>query len=252
MADMEKPPYLDAYFEAVAALGRHIRENQRGAIESAAEAVATSLAKRGVWAIMDTGHMLQHEARLRAGGLLALSPFHYSLEIDQDILHRNDSVATVEEAVDQEKRILRTAFERSRLRTGDILLINSNSGRTINVIEAAREARQRGLVTIGLASKAQLEGCAAAHPEGIKLFDVVDVAIDNGAPLGDAGVTRAAGASMCPLSGLASAWILWAIQAEAVARLEAEGIEASIYQSVHTVGQAAVDELRARFAKEGI
>jgi len=249
---MEKPPYLDAYFEAVAGLGRHIRETQRRAIEAAAEAVAESLANKGAWAVMDTGHLLQHEARFRAGGLLAITPFQYGLTLDEDVLHRKAAESTPEALVRSERCLLESAFAQSRLQSGDVLLINSNSGRTVNVIEAARTGRSHGLKIIGVASKAQMEGCAPAHPEGLKLFDVCDIAIDNGAPFGDAAIGKGDGASMCPLSGLAAAWILWAIQAEAVAQLESRGVQPSVYQSVHTVGEEAVDALRRRFSQEGI
>lgn len=247
-----KPSYLDTYLEAVRGLGEHIAKSERGNIEAAARLVADALSRKGAWAIFDTGHMLAHEARLRAGGLLALTPFHFAFQLDEDILHRSGHILSPGEEVAYQRKLLELAFEQSKLQAGDVLLINSNSGRTINVIEAARVARELGIHTIGLASRAQLEKCSAAHPEGLKLYDVVALGIDNGAPFGDAAVVREDGSTMCPLSGIASAWVLWAIQAEAVALLEASGITPSVYQSVHTVGQDAVDALRSAFSQQGI
>lgn len=247
-----KPAYLDAYFDALRTLGDHIEKTERAMIERAARMVADTLAQKGAWAIMDTGHMLAHEARLRAGGLLALTPFHGDLQLDEDILHRPSRLLEPAEEVAFQHKSFSLALDRSKLQAGDVLLINSNSGRTINVIEAARVAASRGIRTIGLASRAQLENCSAAHPEGLKLYDVVDLGLDNGAPFGDAAVMRQDGSTMCPLSGIASASILWAIQAEAVALLEATGRTPSVYQSVHTVGQDAVDALRSAFSEQGI
>lgn len=247
-----KPGYLEDYFKALRLLGQHMEETERGKIEAAARLVADALVQQGAWGIMDTGHMLAHEARLRAGGLLALTPFHCEIQRDEDILHRPERILTAHEEVQFQRKSFDLAFEGSKLKPGDVLLINSNSGRTINVIEAARVAASRNIRTIGLASRAQLENCAAAHPEGLKLYDVVELGLDNGAPFGDAAVARQTGGTMCPLSGIASAWILWAIQAEAVALLEASGATPSVYQSVHTVGQDAVDALRSAFSKHGI
>lgn len=243
--------YLDEYFDAVSTCLARVRETQRGAIERAAEALANALAEKGVLAVMDTGHLLKYESMYRAGGLLAIAPFAYELTVENETLHRKVT-RSAEELVALEARKVALAFDQSNLRRGDVLIINSNSGRTPNVIEAALAARERGITTIGLASRAQLEGCTAAHPNGKKLFDVVDIAIDNGSPFGDGAVAVKDNEKMCPLSGIASAFVLWAIQAHAVELLQARGINPSIYRSNHVSGQAFVDQQRAAFAERGI
>lgn len=243
--------YIDQYFDAVEVCYRRIRETQRGVIQRAAAAVAEAIAQKGVLAVMDTGHMLQHEAYLRAGGLLAIAPFRYELVLENEVLHRKPAY-TPEQTADLEGRRVALALDSSNLRSGDVLLINSNSGRTMNVIEAAHAARERGITTIGLASLDQMTQCSAAHPSGKKLLDVVDIAIDNCTPFGDGAVPVRDNEKMCPLSGLASAYILWAIQAEAVELLQARGVNPSIYRSNHVSGQAFVDQQRAAFAERGI
>jgi uncharacterized phosphosugar-binding protein len=239
--------YLDAYFETLQERLDFVREEQRANIEAAGVLVAQSLAEKGIWAVMDTGHLLQHEAHIRAGGLIALTPFAYELKIDDDNATRpekNDAELELQKA--------RLALDASRLCTGDVLLINSNSGRTANVIEVALHCKKRGIKTIGLASTAQMNACQAAHPSGKKLHEVVDVAIDNGAPFGDAAVPVKDNEAMCPLSGILSASILWAIQADAVTRLEKLSIAPSIYRSVHVSGQEFVDEQRRLYQERGI
>lgn len=243
--------YLDDYFVAVEACFRRVRETQRAAIEAAAAALAESLAAKGVLAVMDTGHMLQHEAMTRAGGLLAIAPFRYELVVENEMLHRNVA-RSAEEGFAMEAKKAALALEASSLRAGDVLIINSNSGRTPNVIEVALGARSRGITTVGIASKEQMTHCTAAHPAGKKLFDVVDIAIDNGSPHGDGAVLVRDNEKMCPLSGLASAYVLWAIQAHTVELLQARGINPSIYRSNHVSGQGYVDAQRAAFAERGI
>lgn len=242
--------YIDYYFDAVDTCLHAVRTTQRAAIEAAAAAVADAIARKGVLAVMDTGHLLKYEAYYRAGGLLAITQFSYELTLENLVHHRKPEVSPAQ-AADLEARKAALALDSSNLRTGDVLLINSNSGRTSNVIEAAVQARARGIVTVGLASRAQMDGCTAAHPSGKKLLEVVDIAIDNGAPFGDAAVEVPGNEKMCPLSGIASAYVFWAIQAQAVQLLNARGIQPSIYRSNHVSGQAFVEEQRARYAERG-
>lgn len=243
--------YLDQYFEAVDACLRRVRETQRAVIVQAADALAISLAQKGVLAVMDTGHLLKYESYYRAGGLIAITQFSYGLSLENETPQRKITRTPTEEAA-LEARKVALAFDASNLRPGDVLLINSNSGRTPNVIEAALAARARGIVTLGLASRAQMDACTAAHPSGKKLLEVVDIAIDNGSPFGDGAVEVTDNEKMCPLSGIASAYVLWAIQAHTVELLQARGVNPSIYRSNHVSGQAFVDQQRADFAARGI
>ena len=59
---------MQQFFDAVDRVQQHIRETQADAIRAAAATVAESLAQGGAWYIMDTGHMLQHEAITRRVG----------------------------------------------------------------------------------------------------------------------------------------------------------------------------------------
>lgn len=244
-------PFLDDYFGAVDRVLAFVRESQREAIVQAATVVADSLANRGALLVMDTGHMLRHEAFTRAGGLMAIAPFSYGLNVECPIDQRKDE-RTDEQAAYLEGRTVVLAMDKSKMKTGDVLIINSNSGRTVNVIEVALKCKERGIATIGISSSAQMQGCAAAHPSGKKLFDVVDIAIDNGAPFGDAAVEVPGNERMCPMSGMAGTYILWAIQAEAVERLQKRGINPTIFRSVHVSGWEYIEEQRKGFLEKGI
>jgi uncharacterized phosphosugar-binding protein len=94
--------------------------------------------------------------------------------------------------------------------------------------------------------------CDAAHPSGKKLFDVADICIDNCGPHGDAAVEVKDNERMCPMSGLAATYIFWAIHAEVVERLQARGINPTIFRSVHVSGPAYVEMQRAEFLEKGI
>lgn len=243
--------YLDAYYRAVDRMLAAIRETQGAAIEGAAQVIADRLAARGVVFVMDTGHMLRHEAFMRAGGLLALTPFEYTLTVDTSAAHRLPPRPAEAEA-GLEGQTVAIALERAGVQRGDVMLINSNSGRTPNVIEVALQCRERGTATIGLASVEQMSRCDPAHPSGKKLFDVVDVCIDTCGVYGDAMVEVEGNERMCPGSGMAAAYVLWAIQAEAVGLLQARGLHPSIYRSVHLGGHAFVEEQQRHYKETGI
>ncbi len=243
--------YLDKYFEAVESVLHAIREAQRHAIGQAAEAIARSLANGGAVMIMDTGHLLRHEAFVRAGGLMALTPFSYELEVESPIEHRKIE-RTAKQTAELESRTVTLAIESSKMRRGDVLLINSNSGRTVNVVELALQCKARGILTIAISSSEQMRRCPALHPSGKKLFDVADICVDNCGPYGDALVKVRDNEPMCPSSGIAAAYILWAIQAEVVERLQAVGINPSIYRSVHVSGPEFLEKQRKKFLKKGI
>jgi uncharacterized phosphosugar-binding protein len=243
--------YLDEYFTAIEDVFTRIRSTQIKNIEKAAEIIASSLANKGVLAVMDTGHMLKHEALCRAGGLMVITPFSYGLNVEETMEQR-PVTRSAEEAADLETRTVALALDSSRLRRGDVLIINSNSGRTANVIEVAIQCKARRIATIGIASFEQMGKCAAAHSSGKKLVDVADLCIDNCGPYGDAMIEVRDNERMCPASGLAATYVFWAVHAEVVERLQAAGVNPTIYRSVHVGGQEYIDRQRKCFLEQGI
>lgn len=243
--------YLDRYFEAMDAVLAHVRDTQRKAIEHAAGMVTESLAHGGAIAVMDTGHMLRYEALCRAGGMLAIAPFAYTLTVDNTMDQRSVD-RSEEESAALERQTAALALDSSKMRRGDVLFINSNSGRTANVIEIAMQCRERGIATIGITSYDQMNRCTAAHPSGKKLIDVADACVDNGSPYGDALVAVDDNERMCPGSGIASAYVFWAIHAEAIERLQDMGVRPLIYRSVHVGGHEYIEEQRKRFIEKGL
>ena len=157
--------YLDKYFESMDAVLSAVRKTQQKNIGKAGEVLARSLAEGGVILIMDTGHMLRHEAFVRAGGLISLTPFSYHLQVENPIDWRPDA-RTPEQNAAIEARIVALALDSSKIKRGDVLIINSNSGRTVNVVETALQCRRRGVVTIAICSSQQMGKCDPVHPSG--------------------------------------------------------------------------------------
>ena len=136
--------YLDQYFSSVDKVFSTIRETQLEAIHRGAEAIAESLAKKGAWYVMDTGHLLSGEAFSRAGGLAALRPFKYELKIEDSVVGDRKQEEAWEGTAEVESRLVSMVLDRSSIQEGDVLQIGSNSGRTPNTIEVALQCKTRG------------------------------------------------------------------------------------------------------------
>ena len=89
-----------------------------------------------------------------------------------------------------------------------MLVLGSVSGKNCGPVELALACRAKGVKTVGVTAMAYSQKVDSVHPSGKKLGDVVDVAIDNGAPYGDAAV-EIPGYShkLLPVSGVSCAVI---------------------------------------------
>jgi uncharacterized phosphosugar-binding protein len=68
------------------------------------------------------------------------------------------------------------------------MIVFSTSGTSVVPVEVAMLAREQGLFTVGVMSVGHCRRAAAKQPDGKKLMDVVDLALDSCAPPGDAAV----------------------------------------------------------------
>ncbi len=106
---------------------------------------------------------------------------------------------------------------------------------------------------IGFTSMAYTQKVVSLHPSGKRLFEVVDVAVDCGAPYGDAGVSIPGyDVDLIPLSGLgmlAAGWMIWGTVME---KMAAAGTPASVYVSHNRDGGPEFNEKqRSRYHSRG-
>jgi uncharacterized phosphosugar-binding protein len=209
----------DRYFSLVIELLARLRENQRAAVAAAAEAIAASLGANGIVHLFGTGHshMLAEEMFYRAGGLMAVQAL-----LDPTVVLSAGAQRTT--ATERTPGAAAAIAARYDLRSGDVGVVISNSGRNPAPIEMAHLMKARGLKVIALTSVAHSSALPPLPPHSQRLFEIADIVLDNGGVYGDAalqldGVPHPVG----PTSTIAGATLLHAVFIGAMERLIAGG-----------------------------
>lgn len=122
------------------------------------------------------------------------------------------------------------------VRSGEVLVVFSNSGVNPVPVEIATAAQAKGAKVIGVTSLAHAKSVPSRHPSGKKLADVADVVIDNGARAGDAAVEYQQGKFAAATSGLVNAYIANRLVAEIVGRYLDAKMDPPVYLSANLPG----------------
>ncbi|MFH1926583.1 MAG: sugar isomerase domain-containing protein [Chloroflexota bacterium] len=225
------------YFQTMKAVFAKIEATQTESICQCAEEIVASLLNGGVWHVLDTGHMLMYEAIGRAGGLMAVRPVRVTVNVDNPARHRQQAAGKKKVYMDEIEGLPGYIIDKSEMVAGDVLLIGSVSGINVLPVGLAMEVRYRGITTIGLTSVQYSQFLQPKHHSGKRLYEVCDYVLDNCCPVGDTLVDVAElGQGMCPASGVAAAYIMWALQAQVVEVLLSRGKTPHIYMSNHLPG----------------
>ena len=220
---------IDQYYSALQGKIAEIAAHPEP-IRKAAQVCADALSQGGVVHIFDSGHMVSSELINRAGGLVALAPLSFGLNI-------NNTVKTRSAAPDQPSRsfgYIEHVFDTNQLREGDVLIVGSVSGKTANVVELALQAKAHGLTVIALTSLAYSSRLTSEHPSGKRLFETTDLVLDNHAPFGDAMLpVEGLEYAIAPASGLGAAAVLWGMVVGIVEELLARGLTPTVFPSVN-------------------
>lgn len=219
-----------AYFEAVAeALDRVTQSQAKPIAEAATTLVEAICAGHAIYAFgASHSFILAEEMVYRTGGLMLVNPIYPH---GMNLFVRPMTLTSKLERVEGLGAELLHA---APVACGDVLIVASTSGRNAVAIDIALAAHEVGMRVIGITSLAYTAGVASRHSSGKKLIDVCDVAIDNGAPLGDAAVQVPGFAqSVGPLSTVLGCAVVNALVSEVVARLAAAGEEPPVFVSAN-------------------
>lgn len=128
-----------------------------------------------------------------------------------------------------------------------MLFIVSNSGRNAAIVEMALKAKEEGVFSVAITSMEQSKANVSLHPSGQKLYQLVDVALDNGAPDGDA-LMKYGDYVTGPLSTLTGVIPIQSLICECVRLCNERGIPVPLFQSQNTERKTNNEALFDRYA----
>ncbi len=230
------------YLQKVRELIDKIEIAQDMQIDVAAEAIAVALASGHGFFISSLGHGNDGDLLNRAGGLMAAQRFNFNWQVNSPIADALQDRPRPE-PFDAELEAARVAVRSSQLRSGDCLITGSVSGRSSRPISTAIGAREIGVTVIAIMSLQYTQQVQSLHTSGKRLFEVVDIVIDNCVPYGDACLeVEGLPAPVFPLSGIANTIVCWMICAQVIEKMLAQGLQPHVYMSVNREGGSEFNE----------
>ena len=223
---------LDLYYQKVRdALGR-IMDSQQDQIKEAGRMVADTIRNDGIIRPFGTGHshLVATEMYQRAGGFGPVMPL---LEGNLMMHEGGRKSGTLERLPGYVAALLSVQDLQNR----DLLVVVSQSGRNSAPVEMALECKKRGMKTIAITSLRHSESVTSRDPSGKRLFEVVDLALDNGAPAGDATVAfDKFPVAVAPLSTITGCFLWHAVATHAAELLIQDNIKPPVFMSGNAPG----------------
>jgi uncharacterized phosphosugar-binding protein len=219
---------------AHAAIDR-VADREASGVTEAAALITAALRAGGIVQAFGTGHSqaLAMEIAGRAGGLV---PTNMLALRDVVILGGEDPSVLSDPLLERDGSIAGRIYDLARVRAEDVFVIASNSGVNGAVVELASLVRQRGHKLIAITSMEHTKRVPARHPSGLRLCDIADVVLDNGAPLGDAVLPLPGGGSACGISSITAALLAQMIVAEVIGAYLEAGEQPPVYLSANIPG----------------
>lgn len=236
---------MGAYLTYITALLEEIRSEPRDRLLEVARLLADHIAEdKLVYLYGPGGHsnMNATEIFFRAGGLM-----HISAILDEGTMISNGALRSM--AVERTPGYGKLVIEDNRLGPGDILILANAYGINTACIDAALEAKRRGVVTIAVTSVGHAEATPsdhpARHPSRLNLYEACDYYLDSKVKPGDSALPiRGLEPRMGSTSTFANAFLLNSLMMTVAALLAEKGIEVPVWRSANAPGG---DEWNNRF-----
>lgn len=226
------------YFAHVQFKLQEILDHELPNIERAAELVAETCRRGGRFYLFGSGHshMIAEELYLRAGGLA----FVHAILPPELMLHEMPNKSTYLERLEGYAEAM---IRLHKVEEKDTIMVISNSGRNAVPVEMCLEAKKMGASVIALTSMRHSQSCTSRHRSGLKMYQIADVTIDNGADIGDASFP-VEGLDTCigPTSDATGIVIAQALICEVVDKLVKSGFEPPVFKSSNVDGGDAHNE----------
>lgn len=225
------------YLPKVIELLNKIESEQYDNIKAAAELMTDAIANdRLINVYGGGGHttLPVGEMFFRAGGLCNINP---CMETGLSVFNQAQKYLAFERCVNFGRAIM----DYYNLQKDDVLIIYHNIGTNAATIDAAMEAKERGVKIIAVSSVQWQEGIPEdyelRHPSHKNLNDFADVCIDDYNPLGDT-VVKLEGfeTPIGPISNLTDFYIAHRLEIECAKLCIEKGIEPPFWRSANVPG----------------
>ncbi|WP_327189733.1 SIS domain-containing protein [Streptomyces xinghaiensis] len=237
------------FLDAAAGLLRRVRDEETDAILRAGSLIADTVTAGGRLFAFGAGHssLPAQDVVYRAGGLALMNLLAVPGVTGVDVVP-----ATLGSALERVDGLAEAVLGTAPVRSGDLLVIISLSGRNALPVEMARGARARGLTVIGVTSVAYAAATKPQNPSGTFLKDHCDVVLDSKISVGDAELTAdGIDAPFAPASTVVTSALMQAVMASAAGELAARGVTPPLLRSGNVDGghdwnREVLDEYRDR------
>ncbi len=218
---------VNRYHSMVMKVLDDIERSERPKIEEAAALVFECIEGDGIVHAFGTGHshILVEEMFYRAGGLVPVNPVFVS----SLMLHEGAARSSAIERIPELGRVIADYVKAGE---GDLVFVFSNSGVNSVPVEFAIRMKERGLTVLAITSFDHSRSVKPRNPQGLRLFEIADVSIDNHVPYGDASV-RVGKVRVAPLSTIAGVYIVNSIVEEVASVFEKNGKKPPVFVSAN-------------------
>ncbi|MFC3573043.1 SIS domain-containing protein [Streptomyces yaanensis] len=222
------------FFDAAIGLLQRARDEDAETIAAAGTLIADTVASGGRLFAFGAGHssLAAQDLVYRAGGLALMNLLAVPGAVGVDVMP-----ATLGSALERVDGLASAVLDTSPLRSGDLLVIISLSGRNALPVEMAVHARALGIKVIGVTSVAYAAETKSRHASGTYLKDHCDIVLDSKIAVGDAELRLdAIPAPFAPASTVVTTALLQAVMATAATTLADRGIEPPLLRSGNVDG----------------
>ncbi|MGX5189041.1 SIS domain-containing protein [Streptomyces avermitilis] len=231
---MSESKLAEQFLDAAIGLLQRVRDEDAEPIAAAGTLIADTVADGGRLFAFGAGHssLAAQDLVYRAGGLALMNLLAVPGVVGVDVMP-----ATLGSALERVDGLASAVLDSSPVRSGDVLVIISLSGRNALPVEMAMNARALGVKVIGVTSVAYASETRSRHVSGTYLKDHCDIVLDSRIAVGDAELTLdTIEAPFAPASTVVTTALLQAVMATAAGTLADRGIEPPLLRSGNVDG----------------
>lgn len=230
---------IEAYVAAARGVIDRIAATQAEALEHAARRCAEAIGGDRLVHLFGSGHsrMAVEEVWPRYGSFPGFHPIvELSLTFHNGVTGANGQRQAM--WIENASGFAAVILQNFALDPADVMMVFSHSGTSVVPVEVAMLARRQGLFTIGVTSVDHCRRARPRQPDGLRLTDVCDLVLDNGAPPGDAMVAvPGVAARVGPGSTIGNAVVANALKCRVAELLAAAGRPPTVLASSLQVGE---------------